>query len=94
MKKLAGNEMLEYYRHPNGQIMHHPRMTMDSRAQEVFKLLTFYGQTVTTQPDGAQTYDFRPAGEVVNHCCELVDAAFMEIERRGWVVKFSLEDEE
>lgn len=94
MKKLAGNDMLEYYLHPNGQVMHHPRLTMDARAHEVFKLLTFYGQKVETDKDGVQTHDFRPAGEVVNHCCELVDAAFMEIERRGWAVLFPLENAE
>lgn len=100
MKKEAGNDVIEIVRVlvPNNaggfnpHLMHHDRIVLDKRAQMTMSLITtwgaaqFVGDAMRVLADKPEDKD-RTVGVLVSLASETVDAYWLEMERRGWLVK-------
>lgn len=97
MRKVAGNETLEIWKVLPGEnpgVMQHERMMMDARCRMVVQLLSAWGMAAAMgdmlgehvlEGDKKTTKAIAPSA-LVMRICEVVDAAWNEMQHRGWIV--------
>ena len=94
IKRIAGNDVIETVgtlHQGRPHIMHHDRQVLDQRAKFVFQFLhswgiaAAFGDTFACDEHGKKTERI-PPNELAMRACEIVDAAWCELQHRGWII--------